>query len=473
MRQPKQKRKMGLAVLAGGLAFVGSADATELIQDGSFENTKPSSNPVVKVGGSPNPAVDKGWSSFSTYLYSTLYTLPGPPNSGLQYLRPYPSGTYGITQSSQVVTQSVSLTATTTLTPSKIDAGQGRFTLSAWFSSYLTQGDYSELTLQFFDASNNPVGSPITLGGMEFVTNIPTGQNSKYANAKEFNQDSKNDVIPIGARTAQVRITATQVNGAPDGYVDSVSLDVIDLAAGIPTVGTTDPPPNAVGVGPQVNISLTLQDRITAVNTNSIRLFLDDNRVSPSIEKNNTNTFVRFAAGLLPALSSHSYQIEFADTGSPATIQTNQFNFTVADYLTLPSSLGTPLGSENTAKPGFNVAVYQVDTLTEPDLPQPDLPASISFSEAVLAGRVAPNVADLAAAASGNMFEIPGVIDWINSSGATANFPVDQPFPGIPGTTSSENSAIHEIKTFIRFPAAGFYQMGINNEDQFRLTAQG
>ncbi len=33
-------RRMGLAVLTGGLAFVGTANATELIVDGSFENTK-------------------------------------------------------------------------------------------------------------------------------------------------------------------------------------------------------------------------------------------------------------------------------------------------------------------------------------------------------------------------------------------------------------------------------------------------
>jgi hypothetical protein len=100
---------MGLAVLTGGLAFVGAADATELIIDGSFENAANSSNPNVKVGGTANPGVGGGWSSFSTYLYSTLYTLPGPANSGLGYLRPYPSGTYGITQSSQTVTQLVSL----------------------------------------------------------------------------------------------------------------------------------------------------------------------------------------------------------------------------------------------------------------------------------------------------------------------------------------------------------------------------
>src|SRR5713226_3835800 len=118
MKMNRPTRKMGLAVLAGGLAFVGAVDATEVVVDGSFENTTKSSSPIVNVGGAKNPGVGGGWTVFSTYLYSTLYTLPGPANSGLQYLRPYPSGTYGITKSSQMVTQMVSLTATTTLTPS-------------------------------------------------------------------------------------------------------------------------------------------------------------------------------------------------------------------------------------------------------------------------------------------------------------------------------------------------------------------
>ena len=84
---------MGLAVLAGGLAFVGGAGATELILDGSFENSEASSNPVVKVGGKDNPGTGEGWSTFSTYLYSTQYTMPGPVGSGAGCLRPYPSGT--------------------------------------------------------------------------------------------------------------------------------------------------------------------------------------------------------------------------------------------------------------------------------------------------------------------------------------------------------------------------------------------
>ncbi len=459
MKPHRPTRRLGLTVLAGGLAFVGSAEATELITDGSFENTTPSSNPIVKVGGTANPGIGGGWSTFSTYLYSTLYTLPGPSGSGAQYLRPYPSGTYGITQSSTNMTQQVSLTAATTLTPAKIDGGLGRFTMSAWFSSYLTQGDYSDLTLEFLDGSNNVVGNPTPLGGTDFIVNLPTGPNAKYGNAKEWGKDAASGTIPAGARTARVRIASTSVSGAPDGYVDLVSLDVTDAGVATPTVANADPPDNAVNVGPVVNLRVTLRDQSTAVNTNSIQFLLDANLVTPSIQKVETNTIIQFPAGLLPALSPHTYRIVFSDNGTPVTTQTNQFRFTVADYLTLPASLGSPLG-------------YQVDTLpvTDPPTVQVNLPASIGFSEAVLAGLLGPNVADLNGAA-GNTFDVPGVVNWINFSGATANFPSDAPFPGIPGTTGSEFSFVHDLRTFVRFPASGYYQMGINNEDQFRLTA--
>src|SRR4051812_43676254 len=119
MKHNRSLGRRGVAVLAGGLAFVGTADATELITDGSFENTKASSTPIVKTGGKANPGLGGGWSTFSTYLYSTLYTAAGPTGSGLQYLRPYPPGVQAVALSSDTVTQLVSLTTTTTLTPSK------------------------------------------------------------------------------------------------------------------------------------------------------------------------------------------------------------------------------------------------------------------------------------------------------------------------------------------------------------------
>ncbi len=464
---------MGLAVLAGGLVFMGPAEATELIQDGSFENTTKSSNPIVKIGGIVNPGVGQGWSTFSTYLYSTLYTLPGPTGSGNAYLRPYPSGDHGIPHSSDTVKQSVSLTTGTTLTPAKIDAGSATFTMSAWFSSYIEQGDYSDLTLQFLSDTDQAVGAPVALGGNDFVTAIPVAMNSKYPDAKDWAKDTQTGVIPSGARKAQVTIHSTSASGSPDGYVDLVSFDVEDTSLNVPALTAASPGNNDVGVGPVVNLNVTLQDRVKAVDAASIRLFLDSAPVPAVITQGAPNTFVTYAAGILPALSVHQYRIIFGDNGTPSTKQTNDFQFTVADYLTLPATLGSPLGSEDSGKPGFNASVYQVDRAPESDpvAAQINIPDSIAFDEAVLAGLLGPNLADLTGAAAGNTFSVPGKINWADSTGSPANFPDDQPFPGIPGTTGSENSFVHEIITYIKFPTAGFYKMGINNEDSFRLTA--
>jgi len=474
MNHSGSNRKMGLAVLAGGLAFVGGADATELIVDGSFENTT-SVSATVRSGGRENPDVGQGWSIFSTYLYSTQYTFPGPANSGIQYLRPYAPGVFGVPQSSEVVTQLVSLTASTGLTGEEIDAGFGQYTFSAWFSSYLTQGDFSTVTVEFFDDVGSIIaGDPIVLSSQEFVANIPIGNNGRYPDAKQWVQDTRTGTIPILARTARVTAAAgTPRSGAPDGYVDLVSLDVEDISSELPRVIGAIPANNAAGVGPVVNISVTLRNNITAVNTNSIRLYLDNTLVTPTIQSTPPDTAVTYAAGLLPARSTHTYAIVFSDNGSPATTQSNLFQFTVADYMTLPTTQRTALGTEDTTKPGFNVKVYQVDALTGGTAAQPTLTESIELSESALAGLLGTNTADLSLAVAANRFEIPGVINFTNGTGVAGNFTNDVPFPGIPGTNAienSENSFVHETLTYVRFPTAGYYQMGVNNDDQFRLS---
>ena len=129
-------------------------------------------------------------------------------------------------------------------------------------------------------------------------------------------------------------------------------------------------------MGPVVNISVTLRDNVTAVNTNSIRLYLDNNLVTPTIQSAPPDTTVTYAAGLLPALSAHTYAIVFSDNGTPVTVQSNVFQFTVADYMTLPTTQKSALGSEDTSKPGFNVKVYQVDALTGGTAAQPTLTES-------------------------------------------------------------------------------------------------
>jgi hypothetical protein len=344
--------------------------------------------------------------------------------------------------------------------------------VSAWFCTYRTDNDFSDLTLTFLDASTNLVGAPLALGGSNFVAALPSGSNGRYPNARFWGQDTRGGTIPVGARNARIRIQSTLLSGAgADGYVDIVSLDVVDSSAKTPALVTANPPDNAVSVGPVVDLTIGLQDRSTAVDTNSIRLYLDNSPVSPSIQKQGTNTTVHYAAGLLPALSAHTYAIAFSDNGSPVTTKTNQFHFTVADYLTLPASLGSPPGSEDSTKPGFDVRVYQVDRLFDPSAANVNIPNSIEFGEALLGGFAGTNVADLSGAAAGNNFVITNVVHWANSTGNTPNFPGPDFFPGIPGTLLSEDNFVDEVLTFIRFPAAGFYQMGVNNNDDLRLSA--
>jgi hypothetical protein len=470
-------RRAGLAALAGGLAFVGAADATELILDGSFENTVNSSSSIIKTGGKADPGVGGGWSTFSTYTYSTLYTLPltngvGANIGGAQFLRPYPPDSGTTQHSSNIVYQTVSLTANTTLTPAKIDAGQATYTMSAWFSSYKTQDDYSDLTLTFLDSSTNAIGStPVALGGQTFVANLPTGPNAKYPNAKYWGQDVATGTVPVGARYALVWIQSTAVSGLPDGYVDVVSLDVVDKSQTTPVVASADPPDKAINVGPVVALTVGLHDGTTAVDTNSIRLYLDNNPVPAAIQKSGTNTTVQYSPGLLPALSAHTYSIAFSDNGTPATTQTNTFHFTVANYITLPASSGSPLGSEDATKPGFNVSVYQVELLDPVTSSTIHTPASIEFAEGLLVGLAGTNAADLSGASSGNTYVATNTVHWINSNGNTPNFPNPDFFPGIPGTTLSEDDFVDDIRTYIRFPQSGFYQMGVNNGDDLRLTA--
>src|SRR5262249_14779496 len=154
-------------------------------------------------------------------------------------------------------TQLVSLTASAGLTEADIDAGFGQFTFSAWFSSYLVQGDFSTVTLEFIDDSGTVIGDQVILGGLDFVANIPIGFNGRYNNAKQWAQDSRRGPIPAFARTARVIVAAgTPRSGAPDGYVDLVSLDVQNLTADAPRVVSAIPANNAAGVGPVVNISV-------------------------------------------------------------------------------------------------------------------------------------------------------------------------------------------------------------------------
>src|SRR5829696_9186932 len=128
--------RMGLGVVAGGMMFVGQADAATIVNE-SFETS-----PSAQFG------------AFSSYAYSQNYTsVNTPPAAGLRYF----TGDFGQAQQTRVA--SLDLTNPANGVPAAaLDAGLGAFDLSAYFSGYKFQTDYSAVRLQFKNASGTLLG---------------------------------------------------------------------------------------------------------------------------------------------------------------------------------------------------------------------------------------------------------------------------------------------------------------------------
>ena len=300
------RSRIGLSILAGGLSFVGSANAVDLVVDGSYESSTNNVSGFIGHGGNDAAGLDGGWTRFSTYTYSANYTQAGLAGSGQVYLRPYPTS-YDA-DSSQTVSQTNSLTRA--ITTAQIDASQGHYSFSAGFSCYLGQNDYSDLTLQFLDASFNGVGSPINIGGLAFVTALPGGSGNRA-----WGKDTGSGPVPPGARYAAITSVSHALGGLPDGYVDLVALDV---TAGFVNVqlGSASPANNATAVSPGAAISLSFQDGTQPLNTNSIQFTYDGSPTTPIILKPGaTTTVVYDPPGLLAAFSVHTYKIAFNNSG--------------------------------------------------------------------------------------------------------------------------------------------------------------
>ncbi len=321
-----KKTRLGLAILAGGLSFVGSASALDIVIDGSYETSLTNLVGIVGTGGDSGAGIDGGWTAFTSYAYSANYTQAGPSGSGQVYLRPY--------SPNQTVSQIDSLTRA--ITTAQIDGSQGQYNVSAWFSTYHGNNDYSDLTLQFLDEFQAPIGAPVALGGVAFVTALPGGSENRA-----WGQDTKAGLIPAGARFASITTASTAQSGQPDGYVDLVSLDI--TAGFLPVqIAGASPANNATGVSPNATLNVSIQDGTAALDTSSVLMWFDGSPVTPVIQKPGATTSVTFdPPGLLASQSAHTYAVAFNNTGGATANTTNQYAFTTAPWVNI--NLGAPL----------------------------------------------------------------------------------------------------------------------------------
>ncbi len=258
----------GAVILAGGLSFVGGADAQELIVNGSFENNNGFDGNNSGFGwshasGDPNV--------FDVYNYTQLFggALPyagsKPASGGDWYFH-----TVGIAEGNFVdpVFQTVDLTAAAP--PAAIDAGSANYTFSGYLAGFIPQNDHAEVQLTFFDGPNgtgNQVGNQVVFDGDQFgpgsnFVDTVDGDAPAIANWKRY---ASVDTLPVGARSAAVEIfKATQNGNGNDNYVDLISLNV--GAVGIEVGGN-----NNIGTDPVG----TIQQNSTIGDPT----VLDDNRV--------------------------------------------------------------------------------------------------------------------------------------------------------------------------------------------------
>lgn len=153
-----------------------------------------------------------------------------------------------------------------------------------------------------------------------------------------------------------------------------------------------------------------------------------------------------------------------------------------ANYPTLPADLSSPLGSGNPAQPGFKARVYQISPVSADPANIQDtvgVPNLNEVTEQELAGLWGTNTANLTGAGSDGYFVIANSINWNRDLAwpqgnfSAPNYPED-PIPGIPGTALAEegyDDIAAEILTFVEFPTAGLYTMGVNSDDGFRVIA--
>ena len=259
--------------------------------------------------------------------------------------------------------------------------------------------------------------------------------------------------IPINDTVAGA-LKAYRESTAPGPYVSNLS----------PLRGATGVPGNAV-------VMAEISHGSVQVDPSTMKMKLNGVEVPATVTTAGSKTTItRSATDLLPSASTQTVRIEFSDKSNPSVAYSTEWTFTVATYSVLTEDLWTAPGTGDTTKKGFKARVYQVDQL--------GTVGTVNYiyrAEQELAGVIGPNVADLSLATDG-WFYIDGVINWDQDLAGNGNFGAakyETSIPGIPGTGNASyntDNIAAEIITYVEFPAPGFYGMGVNSDDGFKVT---
>ena len=250
--------------------------------------------------------------------------------------------------------------------------------------------------------------------------------------------------------------TGSVPNYKPSGTGQPYDADIVSVA----------PWPGQTGIRPDAQIQVILADGDGAlVDGNSVTVSVNGVEFAKTVTKTGDKTRVTATAdGLLDGGVANNVEVTWTAGGNT---RTDSWSFTTLAYQALPEWLARPLGSGT--DPGFAARVHQLDTLD-------GAPSTIGnrwhIRDQQLEDLFGPSVAGVPA----NQVQVLSTINF-NGDDPLVDigfFTGDVAIPGIPSAKASRatDDIAMEVVTYIEFPTAGFYYMGVNSDDGFNVIAR-
>ncbi len=245
-------------------------------------------------------------------------------------------------------------------------------------------------------------------------------------------------------------------------------------------VSLLNPYQGDLNASPTSPIYIQFTDGSTQVDATSIGLSLNGQTLAPSVDKTGGITTVQQPMPFLPSGSTNVAVLVYKEVGNSVPI-TNTWQFVLGTYLSLPPSLRSPIGSGVASEPGFR---YRVDQIPQGNNAS-ELSDSVEVAEQIVAGLwgvnaslTSSNVANVSTFLDNGYLDLTTVVNMSGGNGgadlgfftSADGYPDSAP-PGIPGTISGYvDQFAAEFLTYVEFPAAGIYTMGVASDDCFRVT---
>lgn len=223
MRISDWRRKLSAALVAGGLLLPSAAMAanlnTNLVVNGDFENVD-----LAVTGNYGGPLV-LGWTGPNLFAYShdgsssSKGVVPDyadgadPPGAGHWYFTPNNTGGAAFTDVREPDVYFQNIDVSTGDTAAAITAGQARYNLSAYMSSYLNDNDNGNVRVDFLNSKSNSLG-------------IATISDPDFGPDNVWSLSSLTGNVPVGTTTVKMSLYGTPRNGGADGYIDNVVFSI-------------------------------------------------------------------------------------------------------------------------------------------------------------------------------------------------------------------------------------------------------